>query len=105
MHANAGARQRAAALTFLFEGEVLCEVAALVVPTQEEDGAGVVDLQRPEVENALRTEEECLLVLPGSTWDRYASVEWQRCSPSPPQAERSQPRSGRVSHPRSGTGR
>lgn len=42
-----------AALTFLFEGEVLCEVPALVVPSQEEECGGVVDLERPEVENTL----------------------------------------------------
>lgn len=41
------------ALTFLFEGEVLCEVSALMVPTQEEKCVGVVDLERPEVENTL----------------------------------------------------
>lgn len=40
-------------LTFLFEGEVLREVPALVVPTQEEECGGVVDLERPEVENTL----------------------------------------------------
>lgn len=45
--------ERSTALTFLFEGEVLCEVPALVVPTQEEECAGVVDLERPEVENTL----------------------------------------------------
>lgn len=41
------------ALTFLFEGEVLCEVPTLVVPTQQEQRVGVVDLQRPEVEHTL----------------------------------------------------
>jgi len=42
-----------AALTLLLEGEVLCEVPALMVPTQEEECGGVVDLKRPEVENTL----------------------------------------------------
>lgn len=41
------------ALTFLFEGEVLCKVPALVVSTQEEECGGVVDLEWPEVENTL----------------------------------------------------
>lgn len=31
-------------------------MSALVVPTQEEECGGVVDLERPEVENALRGE-------------------------------------------------
>lgn len=44
-------------LTLLFEGEVLCEVPALVVPPQEEECGGVVDLQRPEVENTLGERE------------------------------------------------
>lgn len=50
--------ERCAALTFLFEGEVLCEVPALVVPTQEEECGGVVDLERPEVENTLGGQSE-----------------------------------------------
>lgn len=32
-------------LTFLFEGEVLCEVPALVVPSQEEECGRVIDLE------------------------------------------------------------
>ena len=50
--------ERCTALTFLFEGEVLCEVPALVVPTQEEECGGVVDLERPEVENTLGGQSE-----------------------------------------------
>ena len=41
-------------LTFLFEGEVLCEVAALVVAPQEEECGGVAKLQCPQVEDALQ---------------------------------------------------
>ena len=64
--------ERSTALTFLFEGEVLCEVSALVVPTQEEERAGVVDLERPEVENTLgekmweegrRRSQRCVLTI------------------------------------------
>ena len=44
-------------LTFLFEREVLCEVPALVVPSQEKECSGVVDLKRPEVEHTLREKE------------------------------------------------
>lgn len=44
-----------AALTLLFEGEVLCEMSALVVPSEEEQGVGVVDLQSPQVQYTLQT--------------------------------------------------
>lgn len=37
----------------LLEGEVLGEVAALVVAAEEEQRGRVADLQRPEVEDAL----------------------------------------------------
>lgn len=47
-------------LTFLFKGEVLRQVPALVVPTQEEECGGVVDLQWPEVENTLQEERWCV---------------------------------------------
>lgn len=46
---------RGGGLTLLLEGEVLCEVPALVVPSEEEEGAGVVDLQRPEEQNTLQS--------------------------------------------------
>lgn len=41
-------------LTLLFEGEVLGEVPALVVASEQEQRGRVVDLQRPQVEHALR---------------------------------------------------
>lgn len=56
--------EKRGALTFLFEGEVLCEVPALVVPTQEEECGGVVDLERPEVENTLG------VVAKEKTWEK-----------------------------------
>lgn len=55
-----GLKAECSSLTFLFKGEVLRQVPALVVPTQEEECGGVVDLQRPEVENALREERRCV---------------------------------------------
>ena len=41
-------------LTLLFEGEVLCEMPALMVASEEEEGVGMVDLQSPEVQYTLR---------------------------------------------------
>lgn len=41
-------------LTLLFEGEVLREMPALVVPSEEEERVGVVDLQSPQVQYTLR---------------------------------------------------
>ena len=40
-------------LTFLLEGEVLRQVAALVVAAQQEEGGGVTHLQRPQIQNTL----------------------------------------------------
>ena len=45
----------AAGLTLLFEGEVFCEVSALVVSSEEEQRVGMVDLQSPEIQDTLRT--------------------------------------------------
>lgn len=45
------------ALTFLFEGEVLCEVPALVVTPEHEEGCGVVDFERPEVQHTLQARQ------------------------------------------------
>lgn len=50
--------ERCTALTFLFEGEVLCEVPALVVASEEEEGVGMVDLQSPQVQNTLQTHRQ-----------------------------------------------
>lgn len=41
-------------LTLLFEGEVLCEMPALVVASKEEECLRVVDLQSPQVQYTLR---------------------------------------------------
>lgn len=41
-------------LTFLLEGEVLCEVTTLVVAAQQEQGGGVTQLQGPQVQHALK---------------------------------------------------
>ena len=40
-------------LTLLFEGEVLCEVPALMVASEEEQGVGMVDLKSPQVQYTL----------------------------------------------------
>ena len=47
-------RRKRRGLTFLLEGEVLCEVATLVVPTQQEQGGRVTQLQGPQVQHALK---------------------------------------------------
>lgn len=47
-----------AALTFLLEGEVLCEMSALMVPTQKEQSCGVVNLERPQVEDTLENQKQ-----------------------------------------------
>lgn len=41
-------------LTLLFEGEVLCEMPALMVASEEEESVGVVDLQSPQVQYTLQ---------------------------------------------------
>jgi hypothetical protein len=41
-------------LAFEFEGEVVGQMAALVVSSKKPEGVGVPDLQGPEVQNALR---------------------------------------------------
>lgn len=47
-------RRGATGLTLLFEGEVLCEVPAFVVASEEEQGVGMVDLQSPQVQYTLQ---------------------------------------------------
>ena len=42
--------------TFQFECEVVCEVPALVVASQEEQGVLVVQLQAPQVQDTLQKE-------------------------------------------------
>lgn len=42
-----------AELTLLFEGEVLGEMPALVIASEEEESVGMVDLQAPQKEHTL----------------------------------------------------
>ncbi len=42
------------ALTLLLEGEVLCEMPALVVASQQEERVRVDQLERPQVDDALQ---------------------------------------------------
>lgn len=65
--------EESGALTFLFEGEVLCEVPALVVSTQEEERSGVVDLKRPEVENTLQRDDSRETCWENGTGDFWAA--------------------------------
>ena len=53
-HAPFGALFINLRLTLLFEGEVLCEVPALVVAPEEEEGGGVAQLQRPQIQHTLK---------------------------------------------------
>lgn len=46
------------ALTFLFEGEIFCEVPTLMVASEEEEGVGVVDLQCPQEQHTLKRERK-----------------------------------------------
>jgi len=46
------------ALTFLFEGEVFCEVPTLVVASEKKEGVGVVDLQCPQEQHTLKTDRK-----------------------------------------------
>lgn len=41
-------------LAFEFEGEVVCQMPALMVATEEPEGIGVPDLERPQVKDALK---------------------------------------------------
>lgn len=43
-------------LALELEGEVVCQVTAFVVSSEQPQGLGVVDLQRPEVQDALDAE-------------------------------------------------
>ena len=52
------------ALALELEGEVLCQLAALVVPADEEEGVLVEDLQRVEVEEDLDREGPPVHVVP-----------------------------------------
>jgi hypothetical protein len=41
-------------LAFQLEGEVISQVTAFVVATKEPQGVGIPDLQRPQIQDALR---------------------------------------------------
>jgi hypothetical protein len=45
--------------TFELEGEVICEMSAFVIATEEEEGVGVPDLERPQVQYALHGGMSC----------------------------------------------
>lgn len=45
--------------TFELEGEVICEMSAFVIATEEEEGVGVPDLERPQVQYALNDRISC----------------------------------------------
>lgn len=45
-------------LTLLFKGEVLCEMPALVVASEQEECGRVVDLQHPQEQHALQRENK-----------------------------------------------
>ena len=62
-------------LTLLFEGEVLCEVATLMVSTEEEQRRGVVYLQRPQVQHTLPTRKQWQLV----NGEEYITGQASRC--------------------------
>lgn len=45
-------------LTLLFEGEVLCEMPALMVASEQEECGRVVDLQHPQEQHTLHRKSE-----------------------------------------------
>lgn len=54
-------------LTLLFEGEVLCEMPALMVAPEQEECGRVVDLQRPQEQHTLQRENK---------WDGEYAKRW-----------------------------
>jgi hypothetical protein len=48
-------------LTLEFEGEVISQMSTFVIASQEEDGIGIPDLKRPQVEYTLRGRGEARL--------------------------------------------
>jgi hypothetical protein len=48
-------------LTLEFEGEVISQMSTFVIASQEEDGIGIPDLKRPQVEYTLRGQGEARL--------------------------------------------
>jgi len=51
-------RKRKERRTFCLEGEVICQVAALVISPEQEEGRGIPHLDGVEVENHLRKWKE-----------------------------------------------
>lgn len=45
-------------LTLKLEGEVVSQVPAFMIASQKEDGIGVPDLERPQVEDTLHRQDE-----------------------------------------------
>lgn len=45
-------------LTFLFEGEILCQMSTFMVSPQKKECLWVEDFQRPQVQHALEAERE-----------------------------------------------
>lgn len=57
LHARVVDPLRVLVLALELEGEVVGEMAAFVVASEEEEGVGVPDLEGPEIQNALRSRE------------------------------------------------
>jgi hypothetical protein len=45
--------------TFKLEGEIICEMPAFVIATEEKECIGVPNLERPQVQYALHREMSC----------------------------------------------
>jgi hypothetical protein len=60
-------------LAFELEGEVIGQVATLVVSSQQPEGLGVMDLERPEVKDTLYTEVTTINVI---TKEEVACLGW-----------------------------
>jgi hypothetical protein len=60
-------------LAFQLESEVVGQVAALVVTTEQPQGVGIVNLERPQIQNALDAEVSSVDVI---TQEKVASLGW-----------------------------
>lgn len=56
LHASLVNGFRVLVFAFQLEGEVVCQVTALVVSAEQPEGFGVVNLEGPEIEHTLNTE-------------------------------------------------
>jgi len=61
-------------LAFQLEGEIVGQVATLVVSTQEPESLGIVNLQRPQVKNTLDTEVTTINVITQKEVSRLGGV-------------------------------